>query len=147
MGRKDQKTIATWVSLIEEKHGKIFSVSTIKCYEEDNVLVIALSDHSVAPSNFIIITRLDDEDNATVNDGIGFQTDQAEYERSDAIEKVILHSNSLEVVVKPEFASFFGGSSILAEIPLESHDSSEQVRTLKDALLSIFNGTQIELVV
>lgn len=126
---------------------KIFSVSTIKCYEEDNVLVIALSDDSVAPSNFIIITRLDDEDNATVNDGIGFQTDQAEYERSDAIEKVILHSNSLEVMVKPEFASFFGGSSILAEIPLESHDSSEQVRTLKDALLSIFNGTQIELVV
>lgn len=85
---------------------KNFSASTIKCYEEDNVLVIALSDDLVAPSNFIIITRLDDEDNATVNDGIGFQTDQAEYERSDAIEKVILHSNSPEVVVKPEFASF-----------------------------------------
>lgn len=126
---------------------KNFSASTIKCYEEDKVLVIALSDDSVAPSNFIIITRLDDEANATVNDGIGFQTDQAEYERSDAIEKVILHSNSLEVVVKPEFASFFGGSSILVGIPLENYGSSEQVRTLKDALLSIFNGTQIELVV
>ncbi|RMS65585.1 hypothetical protein [Pseudomonas syringae] len=126
---------------------KKFFASTIKCYEEDEVLVIALGDDQVAPSNFMIITRLDDEDNATVNDGIGFQTDQAEYEMHDAIEKVILRPDSLEVVVKSEFAGFFGGLSILAEIPQESHDSSGKVCILKDALQNIFSGAQVELIV
>ncbi|KPX70877.1 hypothetical protein [Pseudomonas syringae group genomosp. 3] len=126
---------------------KKFFATTIKCYEEDDVLIIALSDDSVAPSNFMIITRLDDEDNAMVNDGIGFQTDQAEYEMPDAIEKVVLRSDSLEVVVKPEFASFFGGLSILAEISQESCDSSEQIDMLKDALQNIFSGAQVELII
>ncbi|GKQ49117.1 hypothetical protein PSTH1771_28215 [Pseudomonas syringae pv. theae] len=126
---------------------KKFFATTIKCYEEDDVLIIALSDGSVAPSNFMIITRLDDEDNAMVNDGIGFQTDQAEYEMPDAIEKVVLRSDSLEVVVKPEFASFFGGLSILAEISQESYDSSEQIGMLKDALQNLFSGAQVELII
>ncbi|QQN27218.1 hypothetical protein [Pseudomonas syringae group genomosp. 3] len=126
---------------------KKFFATTIKCYEEDDVLIIALSDDSVAPSNFMIITRLDDEDNAMVNDGTGFQTDQAEYEMPDAIEKVVLRSDSLEVVVKPEFASFFGGLSILAEISQESCDSSEQIDMLKDALQNIFSGAQVELII
>lgn len=126
---------------------KKFFASTIKCYEEDDVLVVALSDGPVDPANFMIITRLDDEDNHTLDEGIGFQTDQAEYEMSDAIEKVILRSDSLEVVVKSELADFFGGSSILAEIPRGNNDSSEQILMLKNALQNIFSGTKTELVI
>lgn len=126
---------------------KRFFASTLKCYEEDGVLVIALGDHPEAPANFMMITRLDDEDNATVDAGIGFQTDHAEYERSDAIEKVTLRSGSLEVVVKPECVEFFGGSSVLAELPQGSDDSSAQVSLLKSALQNMFSGTQVELVI
>ncbi|WP_052821554.1 hypothetical protein [Pseudomonas syringae group genomosp. 3] len=124
-----------------------FTASTIKCYEEDDVLVIALSDNAENPANYIIITRLDNEDNTTVNDGIGLQTDQAEYEIPDAIEKVIIDLDILEVVVKPEFSCFFGSSSILAELPPEGGDSSEQVFMLKNALRNIFSGTNVELVI
>ncbi len=121
--------------------------STIKCYEEDGVLIVALGDNPENPANFMIITRLDDENNATVNDGIGFQTHEAEYEMSNAIAKVSLRSDSLEVVVKPEFTDFFGGSSFVAEIPKGSNDSSTQFSELKDALQTIFSGAQIELVI
>ncbi|MCD5989843.1 hypothetical protein KDX30_18270 [Pseudomonas sp. CDFA 553] len=126
---------------------KKFVASTIKCYEEDGVLIVALGDDPENPANFIIITRLDDEDNATVNDGIGFQTHQSEYEISNAIAKVSLHSDSLEVTVKPEFIDFFGSSSFLAEIPQGSNDSSTQFSALKDALQTIFNGAEVELVI
>lgn len=124
-----------------------FVASTIKCYEEHDVLIVALGDGSENPAHFMIITRLDDEDNATVNEGIGFQTHQAEYEISNAIAKVILRSDSLEVVVKPEFNDFFGASSFVAEIPQEGHDASTQVSVLKSALQNIFSGAQVELVI
>ena len=126
---------------------KKFVASTIKCYEEDGVLIVALGDAPENPANFMMITRLDDEDNATVNDGIGFQTHEAEYEIPDAIAKVSLHSDSLEVTVKPEFIDFFGSSSFVAEIPQGSNDSSTQLSALKDALQTIFNGAEVELVI
>lgn len=126
---------------------KKFVASTIKCYEEDGVLIVALGDDSESPANFMIITRLDDEDNATVNDGIGLQTHQAEYEISNAIAKVSLHSDSLEVMVKPEFIDFFGNSSFVAEIPPDSNNSSTQFSALKDALQTIFSGAEVELVI
>ncbi|MCQ3001104.1 hypothetical protein NLO98_15220 [Pseudomonas syringae] len=126
---------------------KKFVASTIKCYEEDGVLIVALGDDPENPANFIIITHLDDEDNATVNDGIGFQTHQSEYEISNAIAKVSLHSDSLEVTVKPEFIDFFGSSSFVAEIPQGSNDSLTQFSALKYALQTIFNGAEVELVI
>lgn len=126
---------------------KKFVASTIKCYEEDGVLIAALGDDPENPANFMIITRLDDEDNATVNDGIGFQTHEAEYEIPDAIAKVSLRSDSIEVLVKPEFVDFFGDSSFVAEIPQVSNDSSTQFSALKDALQTIFNGAEVELVI
>ena len=126
---------------------KKFVASTIKCYEENGVLIVALGDDPENPANFIIITRLDDEDNATVNDGIGFQTHQSEYEISNAIAKVSLHSDSLEVLVKPEFIDFLGDSIFVAKIPPDSTNSSTQFSALKDALQTIFSDAQVELVI
>jgi hypothetical protein len=45
---------------------KSFIASNIKNYEEDGVRVIGLGNHHEGPSSFIIITRLDDDDNTTV---------------------------------------------------------------------------------
>jgi hypothetical protein len=85
---------------------KKFLASAIKCYEEDEVFTVALGDDVEDPNRFLIITRLDDEDNASIDDGIGLLTDQAKYENSGVITKVFLGLNKLEVVVKPEFAEF-----------------------------------------
>lgn len=126
---------------------KKFVASTIKCYEEDGVLIIALGDDPENPANFMMITRLDDEDNATVNDGIGFQTHEADYEMPDAIAKVSLRSDSLEVLVKPEYIDFFGDSTFVAEIPPDSTNSLTQFSALKDELQTIFSGAQVELVI
>ncbi len=126
---------------------KRFVASTLRCYEEDDVLVVALGDDAQAPANFIIITRLDDDDHASVEEGIGFHTDQAEYERSDAIEKVIFSPDSLEVVVKPEYAEFFGDSRFLAELPQGNDAVPEQVAALKSALQTLFSGSRVELVI
>ena len=125
---------------------KNFFASTIKYYEEDEVLTVALGDDADNPSNFLIITRLDDEDNASVDDGIGLLTDQAKYEVSGAITKVLLGLNSLEVIIKPEFTEFFGDSSIGVEFLPKNNELSINYLGLKNALLRIFSGSKVDFI-
>jgi hypothetical protein len=126
---------------------KKFLASAIKCYEEDEVFTVALGDDAEDPNNFLIITRLDDEDNASVDDGIGLLTDQAKYEKSGVITKVFLGLNRLEVVVKPEFTEFFGGSSIVAEFLPNDNGLSINYLSLKKALHNIFSGSKVDFIV
>lgn len=126
---------------------KKFFASAIKCYEDDEVLTVALGDDAEDPMTFLVITRLDDEDNASVEDGIGLLTEHAEYEMSGAISEVILGLNSLEVVVKAEFRDFFGCSSIVAEFLPQSGELSINYLNLRKWLHDIFEGSKVECVV
>ncbi|WP_346830276.1 hypothetical protein ABDX87_24930 [Pseudomonas abietaniphila] len=126
---------------------KKFLASAIKCYKEDEVLTVALGDDAEDPDNFLIITRLDDEDNASVDDGIGLLTDQAKYEKSGVIAKVILRLNKLEIVVKPEFTEFYGCSSIVAEFLPNDNELSINYLSLKKALHHMFSGSQVDFIV
>lgn len=126
---------------------KKFAAAAIKCYEEDEVLTVALGDDFKNPSNFLVITRLDDEDNASVDDGIGLLTEYANYEMSGAISEVVLGLNSLEVVVKPEFTDFFGSLSIVAEFLPRSNELSINYLDLKQWLHDIFEGSNVNFVV
>lgn len=125
---------------------KKFLASAIKCYEEDEVFTVALGDDVEDPNRFLIITRLDDEDNASIDDGIGLLTDQAKYEKSGVITKVFLGLNKLEVVVKPEFAEFFGGSNIVAEFLSDDNELSINFLILKKALQNIFSGSKVDFI-
>lgn len=131
--------------LTEESSMKSFVASTIRSYEEDGVMTVGLGDHPENPSNFIIITRLDDEDNATVDDGIGLLTDESKYERSNAIEKISYHSDRLELVVRPEFAEFFGARTHVAKFFQDRAHSQDQKSALKHALQDMFCGSHVEL--
>ena len=122
-----------------------FVAYTIKSYEEDGVMTIGLGDHPENPPNFIIITRLDDEDNATVDDGIGLLTDEAKYERYNAIEKISYHCDGLEVVVRPEYAEFFGARTLVAKFFQDGDYTLDQNFALKDALRAMFCGSHVEL--
>lgn len=64
-----------------------FVASNIECYEENDVLIVALGDGGADPVNYVIITRLDDEDNSSVDSCIGLQASGASYEVAGAIEK------------------------------------------------------------
>lgn len=124
---------------------KRFIVSTVQSFHEDGVFTIGLGDHPENPSNFIIITRLDDDDNATVDDGIGLLADEAKYERSNAIEKITCHATRLEVIVKPEFAEFFGSRVHVVEFGQEGDCSLDQTSALKGALQAMFFGSHVEI--
>ncbi|WDY60295.1 hypothetical protein [Pseudomonas sp. PSKL.D1] len=124
----------------------VFEASSIKCYEEDGVLVVAVGDDPVDPRNYMIITRLDDEDNLTVDDGIGFQTADAQYEMAGAIKKVLLDENGLRVDVKPEFVGHFGGVTTCAKFNNQTLCQHAHIAYLRNALRAIFDGSKIEFV-
>lgn len=124
-----------------------FSASIIRCYEEDGVLFVAVGDNAVDPDNFLIISRLDDEDNASPDDGIGLQTSGAECEVVGAIKKVVLNEYGLRVEVKSEFVKHFGGASILAEMSGLPPLALVEVELLRKAIKEIFEGSSVILVI
>jgi len=122
-----------------------FMVATVECYEEDAVLTVALGDDAFDPQNFIIISRLDDEDNETVDQCIGLQTGKSQYEAADAIKSVVLNQDYLEVLVKPEFVDHFGEAKIVGEFPLGDGVTKDEISKLRTYLSKIFTGSQVVL--
>jgi len=122
-----------------------FMVATVECYEEDAVLTVALGDDAFDPQNFIIISRLDDEDNETVDQCIGLQTGKSQYEAADAIKAVVLNQDYLEVLVKPEFVDHFGEAKIVGEFPLGHGVTKDEISKLHTYLSKIFTGSQVVL--
>ncbi|HEJ6943946.1 TPA: hypothetical protein ACXJM1_000229 [Serratia marcescens] len=123
-----------------------FNAPVLACYEEDGVLTVALGDAAQPTENYLIITRLDDDDNDSIDEGIGLQTSQSAYEQSAAIEKVILQSGSLEVVITPDSYQHFGCSSLVGEFSDTLRNNSEKLALLRKYLEAIFNGTQTTLI-
>ncbi|WP_431712593.1 hypothetical protein [Serratia marcescens] len=64
-----------------------FEALVLVCYEEDDALTVALGDNEQSPVNYLIITRLDDEDNDSIDEGIGLQTSQSAYEHQQRSRK------------------------------------------------------------
>ncbi|BDM22767.1 hypothetical protein KMS_R25240 [Pseudomonas sp. LRP2-20] len=120
-------------------------VSNIKCFEEDGVLIVAVGDGAIDPQNYLIISRLDDEDNATIDDAIGLQVAGASYEINNSISKVILGGDCLRVEIKPEFAMHFGAAIVLAKFSDEVLRAGG-VCSLREALEVIFEGSAVNLV-
>ncbi|HDS1744170.1 MULTISPECIES: hypothetical protein [Pseudomonas] len=123
-----------------------FIASTIECYEEDGVVTIALGDDPIDPNGYIVITRLDDEDNIYIDEGIGFQTAQSSHEVANSIDEVILHSDGLEVVVKQEFIGHCGAGRFFGRFPDEINSSKEKVALLRSYLKDIFDGSHVRLI-
>jgi len=121
-----------------------FDASNIECYEEDGVLIVAVGDGAVDPQNYLIISRLEDEDNATIDDGIGFQVAGASYEVSNSINKVVLERDYLRVEIKPEFATHFGAPIVLANFSDEALKAGRGF--LREALEVLFEGSGVKLV-
>lgn len=124
-----------------------FIASSIECYEENDVLIVAIGDGGADPLNYVIITRLDEEDDSSIDDCIGLQTSETGYEVAGAIKKIVLNDSGVRVEVKPQFIKHFGGSTILVRFAGGFLESEGKVSSLRNALKELFNGSAVELVV
>lgn len=120
----------------------IFDATDIKSCEEDDVLIVALCDDAVDPQAFIIITRLDEEDNATVEEGVGLQTAETAYEVTNAIQSVSVSENRLEVEIKPGHWQHFNGKAVVVELKGKAADD-KSISLLKDSLKKLLEGSSI----
>ena len=123
-----------------------FEALVLVCYEEDDALTVALGDNEQSPVNYLIITRLNDEDNDSIDEGIGLQTSQSAYEASAAIEKVILHSDRLDVVITPDSHEHFGCSKLEGVFSETVRNTPEKIALLRKYLEAIFNGSKTTLI-
>lgn len=120
----------------------VFDATYIKCYEEDEVLTVAISDDAVDPQGFIIITRLDEEDSASIDACIGLQTAAAEYEMADAIQKVSLSNNKLEIEIKKAYWAHFKSETVVANFKKQNL-SERRINILKESLKKILEGSSV----
>ncbi|MEB7586133.1 hypothetical protein NGC36_12715 [Serratia rubidaea] len=123
-----------------------FEALVLVCYEEDDALTVALGDNEQSPVNYLIITRLDDKDNDSIDGGIGLQTSQSAYEASAAIEKVILYSDRLDVVITPDSHEHFGCSKLEGVFSETVRNTPEKIALLRKYLEAIFNGSKTTLI-
>ncbi|UQB79636.1 hypothetical protein KI429_09055 [Pseudomonas shirazica] len=90
-----------------------FSASSTECYEEVDVLIVALGDSSAGLVSYVFIARLDDEDNSSIGGLIYLQTSEASYEMAGRIKNSV-RAGGLRLEVKPNLVKYFGASIFFA---------------------------------
>ncbi len=116
-----------------------FNAKCVNCTDEDDVLTIGIADDKNEPKKFFIIGRFD-EDNLSVDESIGFQTDSTDYELPASIESVILDEEYFTVNIKDEMADKAGAKIFKAILPSD-FDRDELV----DFLAWVFEDSQVIL--
>ena len=111
----------------------------IKCAEENDVLTIGIGDDSHDPKKFIIIGRFD-EDELSVNECIGFQSESTEYELTDSIRSVQLTDDKLVIVLNDDAAKKIGISEYHVVIP-----AAKDSKSLAKYLREMFDGSDVPL--
>ncbi|MEG6292895.1 hypothetical protein [Enterobacter bugandensis] len=111
----------------------------INCVEENNVLSIGIGDDTHDPKNFIIIGRFD-EDELSVNECIGFQSESTEYELTDAIRSVQLTEDKLVIVLNEDALKIIGIREYHVVIP-----AAKDSKSLGKYLREVFDGCDVPL--
>ncbi|MEN5228159.1 MULTISPECIES: hypothetical protein [Pseudomonas] len=88
-----------------------FSASSTECYEEVDVLIVALGDGSAGLVSYVFIARLDDEDNSSIDSLIYLQTSEASYEMAGTIKNSV-RVGGLRLEVKPNLVKCLGASIV-----------------------------------
>lgn len=113
---------------------KYFHASSIRCSNEDNVLTIGLADDEFDPIDFVIINRLQQ------NENISFQLliNENDIEFDDVIESVKYKFDRLTLSICPQYAEAVDYTHIQIEI---QNDDTELKRYLK----KMFKDTSVPL--
>lgn len=121
-----------------------FTANTIECFTENEVLTVVLADDPVEPDNFIIIKRLDEKENASVDDGIGLSTSDSDYEVIGVIVAIALTESALQLQIKPEFIEHYGSEFFQINFA-PSTKAGNKLKILEDSLVSLCDGSQVVL--
>ncbi|MCU5775254.1 Imm10 family immunity protein [Erwiniaceae bacterium BAC15a-03b] len=118
---------------------KKFTAKCVNCTNEDDVLTIGVGDDDQDPKNFFMIGRFD-EDDLSVDECIGFQTEATNFEVAGSIESVVLTADKLSVTINSKGEAEAGNKEFEALLP-EKYDLTK----LKIYLTEIFDGSRVKL--
>ncbi|NHZ38518.1 hypothetical protein [Massilia rubra] len=109
-----------------------FIGSTVSCYIENEVITIAIGNDEIDPSEYIIITRLDEYDNPDeISDvATGFQTSLSEYESAAAVAEIKLHGNEMKILIKPKKITEVGAEHIKITLATDGGAMSQPTKYL-----------------
>ena len=123
-----------------------FTGTTVHCYTENDVRTIGIGDDDFSPTNFVIISRLDEDEDEDlhhpVDKNIGIQTNFSNFESEAAITAISLKENKLLITIKPEKIRELGAGQICISLNVNSAALRELARYLHlifdEANLDIF---------
>ncbi|MBC2214027.1 hypothetical protein HCA87_00455 [Listeria welshimeri] len=116
----------------------IFDATIINCYTENDVVTIGIGDDEIAPNNYIIISRLD-EDGVDTNDSIGFQTSESSREYSNAINLVKVKKHLIEVRITEDKVKEIG----VSVIKISFNPNKVDMNLFFNYLRNIFIGSSV----
>lgn len=115
-----------------------FIACVVNCYIENDVLVIGIGDDATEPENYLIISRLDDDE---VDNSIGIQTHLSEMETLNAIEKVILNQTNFIIDIQADKQETVNASRIVVTFSNDNLDYT----LLKNHLNDVFFGSSVSI--
>lgn len=75
-----------------------FDAAIVNFYTENGVKIIGVADDNDDPKNFIIISRLD-EDDVSPEESVGLQTSFLDQEYTEAISKIVVTNRRIDVFI------------------------------------------------
>ncbi|OEY96887.1 hypothetical protein [Acinetobacter qingfengensis] len=113
---------------------KFFTAHCVRCYIEDDVYTIGLSDDEFDPIDFVILSRMQDENE------IGLLINDNDFEFSNAIDRVSFKFDELHILIRPQNIDQVDYSRIqirLDDVPAK----------FKQHLIQLFKPSDVELMV
>jgi hypothetical protein len=127
---------------MEEKDLKFFA-NVVRCFTENDVITLGLSDSDFSPDKYVIITYFGDdiENLRDGDDGIGIQTNLSIRENSSAISKIIVGRDFLNIFIRSDKTKIVGVSKIEIKFSEEKNYQNE----IRDYLEKILMNSDAEL--
>ena len=117
-----------------------FLATVINCYTENDVLIIGIGNDSVLPNQYLIISKLDEDE---IGEYIGIQTYLSDIEVANAIDSLVLKFNYLIINIKRNKENEVGVRKII--IKFKDIDPVLLVKYINDIFFSSSVTMKIDL--
>ena len=117
-----------------------FFAHVVKCYVENDVSTIGFSDNNEKPENYVIITRLD-EDDLEPDDAVGIQTSLSGQEYTRSISKIDLKRENIEIYLNKDGMEKIGFKKII----IRFDEKNANIGQLIEYINNIFDDTNVIL--
>ncbi len=124
-----------------------FTGSVVSCYTENEVLTVGIANDEHEPSQYVILTRLDEHADFEEASGqaIGFQTHLSDYESAAAVAALRLDGAVMEIWIKPDSMVQVGAESVKITLTVSQLEMAELVRYLHAIFDDFSNSISIDI--